>query len=152
MKTTEIVRELVEGTVTALGYDLVDVEFKKEQAGWVLTFFIDKQDGVSLDDCERVSREIDPILDEADPIAQPYYLSVSSPGLDRPLKTDKDLLRYLEKPVIVKLYAQVEKKKEFTGELKGVDEQTLTLVCNDKKERVFLRKDIAQVKPHIDFN
>ena len=151
MKTTDAVRALVEDKITSMGYDLVDVEFKKEQTDWVLTFFIDQPEGITLEDCERVSREIDPILDEADPILQQYYLSVSSPGIDRPLKTERDYTRHLQKMITIKLYAAVEKKKEFTGSLLVFDENTLQLQGKDGKARVFERKDIAQAKPYIEF-
>lgn len=151
MKTTEAIRGLVEHTVAALGYELVDVEFKKEQADWVLTLFIDKQGGVSVEDCERVSRAVEPLIDEADPIAQQYFLSVSSPGLDRPLKTERDFARNMGKMVTVKLYQQVEKKKAFTGTLLKADELGVTIACKDNQERTFLRKELAQVKPYISF-
>lgn len=151
MKTTDIVRELTEKTVTSLGYELVDVEFIKEQAGWVLTLYIDKAGGVMLSDCEAVSRAVEPILDEKDPIAQSYYLSVSSPGLDRPLKTERDYARNLGKPITLRLYAQVEKKKEFTGTLLVYEGEEVRIACLDGVERAFLKKDIAQAKPYIDF-
>lgn len=152
MKTTDAVTPLVEGLITSMGYELVDVEFKKEQANWVLTFYIYKEGGVTVEDCEAVSRAVEPVLDEADPIPQAYYLSVSSPGLDRPLKTEKDYLRNLHQPVTVKLYAQVDKKKEFTGTLEQFSGDAMTIRLSDGRERVFSRKDIAQVKPYIDFH
>ncbi len=93
MKTTETVAALARPAVEELGFTLYDVEFVKEYGNWVLTLYIDRPEGVSIDDCERVSRRVDPILDEADPIGQPYYLSVSSLGLDRPLKKDADFTR-----------------------------------------------------------
>ncbi|MDL2259020.1 ribosome maturation factor RimP [Eubacteriales bacterium OttesenSCG-928-K08] len=148
----DIVTTLVKKPIEDMGYELIDLEFKKEQSDWVLTIFIDKEGGVTLNDCEAVSRVVDPILDEHDPIEQSYYLSVSSPGLDRPLKTERDFQRNINKPVVVKLYAQVEKKKEFTGELKEFSEQEITIACNDGSLRTFLKKDVAQVKPHIEFS
>jgi ribosome maturation factor RimP len=151
LNTAEKARALTETEVARLGYELVDVEFKKEQSAWVLTFFIDKDGGVTVDDCEQVSRAVEPILDEADPIEQSYYLSVSSPGLDRPLKTVRDFQRYMGKPVMLKLYAKIDGKKEFSGELKNIGEATLTLCVNEKEEKVFQRKDIALVKPEISF-
>lgn len=88
MKTTQTVEALLRPVVTGMGYELDEVEFQKEQGNWVLTLYIEHQDGRSatIDDCEAVSRAVDPILDEADPIEQAYYLSVSSIGIDRPLK------------------------------------------------------------------
>lgn len=152
MKTADIIRELVEDAVSSLGYELIDIEFKKEQTNWVLTLYINREEGaITLDDCECVSRAVDPILDEADPIAQQYYLSVSSPGLDRPLKTQRDYMHNIGKYVTLKLYAPVEKKKEFIGELTHYDGEKISLLCKDGTQRHFLLKDVAQVKPYIDF-
>ena len=86
LKLTDRIFELTESKVRELGYELYDVEYQKEYDNWVLTLYIDSKDGISLDDCEIVSNAVDPILDEADPIEQAYYLSVSSVGIDRPLK------------------------------------------------------------------
>lgn len=93
MKTTETVDALLRPMVEEMGYVLDEVEYQKEQGNWVLTLYLERQDGTSvdMDDCERVSRAVDPVLDEADPIKEAYYLSVSSIGLDRPLKKDRDL-------------------------------------------------------------
>ncbi len=150
MKTVEVVHALVLNTVTELGYELVDVEFQKEQTDWVLTLYIDSSSGISLDDCERVSRAVEPVLDEADPIVQSYFLSVSSPGLDRPIKKDRDFERNIGKDIIVKLYAAVDKKKEFIGTLKEFDAQSFTIESKGNI-RCFLRKDAASIKPHIVF-
>ena len=150
MKTVEVVHALVLNTVTELGYELVDVEFQKEQTDWVLTLYIDSSNGISLDDCERVSRAVEPVLDEADPIVQSYFLSVSSPGLDRPIKKDRDFERNIGKDIIVKLYAAVDKKKEFIGTLKEFDAQSFTIEIKGNI-RCFLRKDAASIKPHIVF-
>ncbi len=151
MKTADIVHALVQGTVSDMGYELIDVEFQKEQTDWVLTLYIDSVNGVTIDDCERVSRAVEPVLDEADPIVQSYFLSVSSPGLDRPLKKDRDFERSIGKELTVKLYAPLEKKKEFTGTLKSFDGEAFTLDCKDGKERTFLRKDAANIRPYITF-
>lgn len=86
MKTTEIVDSLVRGKIAEMGYELDEVEYVKEYGNMVLTLYIDSENGVTIDDCEKVSRAIDPILDENDPIEEAYYLSVSSIGIDRPLK------------------------------------------------------------------
>ena len=121
MKTTELCESLCRPAVEALGFTLCEVEFQKEYGDWVLTFFIDKEGGVTIDDCETVSRALEPVLDEADPIEQAYYLSVSSLGIDRPLKKDADYERNLGKELEVKLYAPLKTdakgkgKKELTG-------------------------------------
>ena len=156
MKITEAVDQAVRATVEALGFELDEVEYQKEQGNWVLTLYIDAPEGVTLDDCERVSHAVDPILDEADPIPDAYYLSVSSIGLDRPLKKDRDFVRNVGNKLDVKLYAPVNKKKEFLGTLVSFDADffTIALVGKDGaagSEMTIARKDAALVRPHIDF-
>lgn len=150
MKLTDRIFELLEPTVKNLGYELYEVEFQKEYDNWVLTLFIDKDGGIDLDDCERVSNAVDPILDEADPIEQAYYLSVSSIGIDRPLKKDKDFQRNIGQKLDIRLYAPMDGKKEFTGELVSFDAESFT-VKTDKGEKQIARKACALVRPHIDF-
>ena len=113
MNTAQKAEQLLKKTVEELGYELCDVEFVKEYGDWVLTLYIDRPGGVTIDDCERVSRAVDPILDEADPIEQQYFLSVSSLGLDRPLKKDADFQRNLGKRIEIKLFAPVNGTKEL---------------------------------------
>ncbi|HOF94394.1 MAG TPA: ribosome maturation factor RimP [Clostridia bacterium] len=142
---------MVAEPVLKLGYELVDIEFQKEQARWVLTLFIDKEGGISLDDCERVSRAVEPLLDDKDPIAQSYFLCVSSPGLDRPLKNESDFKRALGKDVEIKLYLRREKKKEYIGKLLGFNALSISVLCKDGKEREFDLKEIALIRPHLEF-
>jgi len=151
LKTTELVQKIVAEPVLKLGYELVDIEFQKEQARWVLTLFIDKEGGISLDDCERVSRAVEPLLDDKDPIAQSYFLCVSSPGLDRPLKNESDFKRALGKDVEIKLYLRREKKKEYIGKLLGFNALSISVLCKDGKEREFDLKEIALIRPHLEF-
>lgn len=151
MRIAEQVAQLLKEPVENMGFELYDVEYQKEQSIWVLTLYIDKEGGVSINDCESVSRAVEPVLDEKDPIADSYYLSVSSVGLDRPLKLDKDFERNMNKEITVRLYAPVEKKKEFQGILTAYDETGFTVDCKDGK-RSFLRKDAAKIVPFIDFN
>lgn len=156
MKITEAVDQAVRATVEALGFELDEVEYQKEQGNWVLTLYIDAPEGVTLDDCERVSHAVDPILDEADPIPDAYYLSVSSIGLDRPLKKDRDFARNIGNKLDVKLYAPVNKKKEFLGTLVSFDADSFTIALVEKggaagSEMTIARKDAALVRPHIDF-
>ena len=156
MKITEVVDQAVRATVEALGFELDEVEYQKEQGNWVLTLYIDAPGGVTLDDCERVSHAVDPILDEADPIPDAYYLSVSSIGLDRPLKKDRDFARNVGNKLDVKLYAPVNKKKEFLGTLVSFDADSFTIALVEKggaagNEMTIARKDAALVRPHIDF-
>ncbi len=150
MKLTDKIFDIVEPTVTALGYELYEVEYQKEFDNWVLTLYIDHPDGVSLDDCELVSNAVDPVLDAADPIEQAYYLSVSSLGIDRPLKTDKDYQRNIGKVMDVKLYAPLNGKKEFSGTLTAFDEATYTIELKSGSETIE-RKKTALIRPHIDF-
>ena len=156
MKISEAVDQAVRATVEALGFELDEVEYQKEQGNWVLTLYIDAPEGVTLDDCERVSHAVDPILDEADPIPDAYYLSVSSIGLDRPLKKDRDFARNIGNKLDVKLYAPVNKKKEFLGTLVSFDADSFTIALVEKggaagNEMTIARKDAALVRPHIDF-
>ena len=150
MKLTDKIFDIVEPTVTALGYELYEVEYQKEFDNWVLTLYIDHPDGVSLDDCELVSNAVDPVLDAADPTEQAYYLSVSSLGIDRPLKTDKDYKRNIGKVMDVKLYAPLNGKKEFSGTLTAFDEETYTIELKSGSETIE-RKKTALIRPHIDF-
>lgn len=150
MKTTERVEQLTKDAIASLGFELCDVEYQKEYGNWVLTLYIDSPAGVTIDDCERVSRAIEPILDEADPIEAQYYLSVSSLGLDRPLKKDRDFERALGKELSVGLYAPVDGRKEYTGTLARFDAESLT-IATTSGERRFLRKDAALIKPVIHF-
>lgn len=150
MKLTDKIFDIVEPTVTALGYELYEVEYQKEFDNWVLTLYIDHPGGVSLDDCELVSNAVDPVLDAADPIEQAYYLSVSSLGIDRPLKTDKDYKRNIGKVMDVKLYAPLNGKKEFSGTLTAFDEETYTIELKSGSETIE-RKKTALIRPHIDF-
>ena len=151
MKTVDVVQALVQSTVSELGYELIDVEFQKEQTDWILTLYIDSPNGVTVDDCEQVSRAVEPLLDDADPITQSYFLSVSSPGIDRPLKKERDFERSLNKEIVVKLYAPQDKKKEFIGTLLRFDADAFTIAEKNGKERTILKKDAASVRPHIVF-
>jgi ribosome maturation factor RimP len=151
LRTTETVDALLRPAITSMGYELDEVEYKKEQGNWVLTLYLDSDKPITIDDCELVSRAVEPILDTADPIEQAYYLSVSSIGLDRPLKKDKDFSRNLNKPLDVRLYAPIDKKKEYTGTLLSFDEESFTLKVKGGAELLIKRKDASSVKPHLDF-
>lgn len=151
MKTTEAVEALVKAPVEAQGFTLCDVEFQKEAGNWVLTLYIDREGGVSIDDCEAISKLVDPILDEADPIEQSYYLSVSSLGIDRPLKKDQDYERSLGKELEVRLYAPKNGKKVFIGTLASYTDTSLILEGEDGKPISLERKDAALVRPNIRF-
>ena len=116
------VYELIKDTVNSQGVELWDVRFVKEGASWYLRVFIDKQDGITIDDCTNVSHAIDPVIDEADPIDKSYYLEVCSCGLERELVKREHFEKVIGQKIKVKLYKAVDGVKEFTGNLLSVDE------------------------------
>ncbi|MCM1136135.1 MAG: ribosome maturation factor RimP [Clostridium sp.] len=136
--------------------DIYDIEYVKEGSDWYLRCYIDKEGGVSIDDCEAVSRALSDALDAEDFIDDAYILEVSSPGLGRTLKKDKHLSASIGEEVEIKTYKPIDGAKEFTGILKAFDENTITLtdVSSDKGEKeeaAFNRKEIAVVKLTLDF-
>ena len=128
-------------------YELVDVEYVKEGRDWFLRIFVDKEGGIDLDDCQTLSEQLGAKLDATDIINGAYILEVSSPGIDRILKKDKDFVREAGKVVDVTLYAPLDGKRFFVGELIGRDEKFL----NIKDEAPLPREKIALVRLHIDF-
>lgn len=159
-KTKTLCEEKVVPVIQKMGYDVIEVEYVKKSDGMNLTFFIDKDEGIDVDDCEKVSKIIDPILDELNPTDdQPYILNVSSPGIDRPLKTDRDLKRNLNCQISITLFAKQNGIKKFDGELLAFDEKSITLkpLPNKKGEKIYegeiiLQKDkIAHIVPIIKF-
>ena len=143
--------ELLQPLVDAHGFELVDVEYVKEAGNWYLRAYIDKENGITVDDCEEVSRALSDLLDEEDFISENYILEVSSPGLGRPLKKEKDFVRSMGKDVDVRLYRQLNKQKEFTGALSAYDENTVTLTMEDGSQMVFEKADIALIRLALDF-
>ena len=137
--------------VDELGYELVDVEYVKEAGTWYLRAYIDKAEGISIDDCEIVSRRYSELLDEKDYIEDAYIFEVSSPGLGRPLKKEKDFIRHQGEEVDVKLYKAIDKNKDFTGVLKAFDASTVTIEYEDQTTQVFDRSDIALIRLAINF-
>lgn len=136
------VHELIKETVEAQGVELWDVRFLKEGASWYLRVFIDKEDGVNIDDCTNVSHAIDPIIDEADPIDKSYYLEVCSAGIERELSRPEHFAKSIGKKIKVRLYKAVEGVKEFTGDLIAADDNIVILT--DKGEKTFGIKDISK--------
>lgn len=132
-------------------FELVDVEYVKEAGTWYLRAYIDKEGGISVDDCEIISRQLGDWLDEKDFIADSYILEVSSPGLGRPLKKEKDFVRSIGKDVDIKLYRALNKQKDFTGTLKSYDKDTVTIIMEDQTEMAFDRQDIALIRLAFDF-
>lgn len=153
MKRTEIVartEELVMPIIEANHFELVDVEYVKEGANWYLRIYADKEGGINIDDCVLISRALEERLDAEDFISDAYILEVSSPGLGRPLKKDKDFRRSLSEKVECKLYKAVDGQKEFEGVLEDFDADTITISIEEEK-LTLARKDIAMVRLAIDF-
>ncbi|MGN1191155.1 MAG: ribosome maturation factor RimP [Dorea sp.] len=146
-KTEEILIPIVE----EYGFELVDVEYVKEGSNWYLRAYIDKPGGITVNDCEAVSRKLSDILDEKDYIDDAYILEVSSPGLGRPLKKEKDFKRSLGEEVEIRTYRMVEKQKEFTGILKDYDETTVTIELDDETLKIFEKSNIALIRLAFDF-
>ena len=132
-------------------FELVDVEYVKEAGNWYLRAYIDKEGGITVDDCEVISRALSDWLDQEDFIDDSYTLEVSSPGLGRPLKKDKDFERSLGEEVEIRLYKPREKQKEFAGVLKAYDKATVTIETEDGGEEVFVRSEIALIRLAFDF-
>ena len=132
-------------------FELVDVEYVKEAGTWYLRAYIDKEGGFTVDDCEMVSRRLGDWLDKEDFIDESYILEVSSPGLGRPLKKEKDFKRSMGEQVEIKLYRAVDRQKDFTGALAAYDENTVTIRYEDGSESTFDRKDIALIRLAFDF-
>ncbi|PLY01525.1 MAG: ribosome maturation factor [Desulfuromonas sp.] len=135
----EQVQELIQPLLDELGFELVDLEYKREQQGWVLRFFLDKEGGITLDDCAVASREISTLLDVEDIIHTAYNLEVSSPGIERPLKKIADFERFSGHSVKIKTLQSIDAesggkaRKVFTGTLKGLDGEQIILDTDDKK-------------------
>ena len=132
-------------------FELVDVEYVKEGGTWYLRAYIDKPGGITIDDCEAVSRRLSDILDEKDYIEDAYILEVSSPGLGRPLRKEKDFKRSLGEEVELRTYRMIEKRKEFTGILRSYDEKTVTIEEEEGGMRTFEKSDIALIRLAFDF-
>ncbi len=143
--------ELLKPIIAANNFELVDVEFVKEGSNWYLRAYIDKEGGITVDDCELVSRALSDLLDEKDFIDEAYILEVSSPGLGRPLKKDKDFVRSIGEEVEIKLFRAINKQKDYTGYLKAYDKDTVTIEDEDENEMVFERSNIALIRLALDF-
>lgn len=142
--------ELVLPVIEENKFELVDVEYVKEAGTWYLRVYIDKPGGITIDDCEIVSRRLSDIMDEHDFIDDAYILEVSSPGLGRPLKKDKDFARSIGEEVELKTYKAIDKRKEFKGILKAFDEKTVTVEV-EGEDMMFDRKDLALIRLAFDF-
>ena len=132
-------------------FELVDVEYVKEGGTWYLRAYIDKPDGITINDCEVISRALSDALDEEDFIEDSYVLEVSSPGLGRPLKKDKDFQRSIGEAVELKLYKPVDGSKDYTGILLSFDKDTVTIEKEDGNSAVFQRDALALIRLAFDF-
>ncbi len=145
------IKEYCEPVIEELGYDLVDIEYVKENNENFLRFYIGKPEGITIDDCQKVSEIVGEKLDELDPIQESYYLEVSSPGLDRPLKTDKDLRRNLGKDVEVSLYKNLDGSKKYSGELVDYTEDYIRIRMDNLEEKEIERDIISSIKLSLKF-
>ena len=147
----ERVYDLIKETVEGCGVRLWDVRFLKEGASWYLRVFIDKDEGISIDDCTEVSHAIDPIIDEADPIDEAYYLEVTSPGIEREIKTDAHISMCLGEQVELKLYAPKNGAKTFTGALVGLSGEGKVVIDLGNEQIEFEKNEIAKMHTVFEF-
>ena len=149
-KVTDVVAALAAPVVEEQGCTLWDVEYIREGGEWFLRLYIDKVGGVSINDCEAISRPVSDLLDEADPIEGSYTFEVSSAGAERVLKRPGDFERFMGSPVFVKLYKSKDGRKEFSGHLSGYDNGDLTVTVG-KQTMVFLKDEVAMCRLRIEF-
>ncbi len=149
--TEKKVLAILEPILEEKALELADLEFVKEGPNWYLRVYIDKDGGVTIEDCENVSRILEKKLDETDPIEQAYILEVSSPGIDRPLKKPEHFEKYIGEIIDIKLYKPLEGKKEYQGELKQFDNGVITIIEEDGTEKQFVQKETASVRLAVIF-
>ena len=150
MKVTDIVTQLAQPIVEAHGCSLWDVEYVREGDQRFLRLYIEKEDGVDITDCEAISRAVDPILDEKDPIAESYHFEVCSAGLERPLRRPSDFARFMGSPITVKLYRPRNGLKEIPCILRGYEDGCVTVEAG-KETIVFQKSEIALVRLRVEF-
>ena len=143
--------KITEPIVDELDMEIVDIEYIKEGPHMYLRIYIDKDGGVNLDDCQKVSEKVSEILDEKDPISENYFLEVSSPGIDRPLKNDKDLKRSIGKDVEISLYKAVDGKKKLTGKLLNYDDDNIYIENEDSSESTIERNVMSKINLAVNF-
>lgn len=150
MKVTDLVWGFAEPIVQQHGCSLWDVEYVREGGDWFLRLYIDKEGGVDINDCEAISRAVDPILDEKDPIPDSYNFEVCSAGLERTLKRPSDFQQFMGASVSVRLYKPVDGQKEFVGTLTDYQDGAVT-IRTAQKTWTFQKTEVAQVRLHVDF-
>lgn len=151
IKTEEVVFDLAKPITDEYDFELVDVEYKKEGQHWYLRLYIDKEGGITLNDCEMVSHRLSDLLDEKDPISESYFLEVSSPGLDRPLKKERDFIRYMDKEIEISLYQTLNDSKNYKGINKGVKDDILTIELEDQSLLEIPMKSLASARLYFEF-
>ncbi len=144
------VTDLLTSKINSLGYNLYDVEYVKVGKDHFLRIYIDKETGIDLNDCEKVSNEINGILDEKDLIKEQYFLEVSSPGIERILRKDEHLKANIGKTIEIKLFKPIEKQKQYIGELVDFDDEKIDIKLEDVMS--IDRKNIAQIKTVYDWS
>jgi ribosome maturation factor RimP len=149
-KVEDIVHELAKPIIDRNNFELVEIEFKKEGPDWYLRVYIDKEGGITIDDCKSVSEELSDLLDEADPIDQSYIFEVSSPGIDRPLKTDRDYEKNNGKLIEIKLFSPLDGKKVIEGILKGHIADEVQIEVEGKMLQI-KKSSIALIRPVVKF-
>ena len=149
-KLTDRISALVRPVVEEEGCSLWDVEYVREAGTWYLRVFIDRDGGVGIDDCERISRRLDPILDEEDPIPDSYVFEVGSAGAERELKRPSDFEQFLGHEVELRLYRPMDGKKSFVGTLAGYDDGNVTITVGEEA-LTFEKQQIAKVHLHVSF-
>lgn len=145
----ERTEKLITPILGRMNFELVDVEYVKEGGTWYLRAYIDKEGGITVNDCEAVAREMNDLLDAEDFIPDSYVFEVSSPGLDRPLKKEKDFVRNLHKEVEIKTYRAIDGSKDFCGTLEAYDDESVTIADEDGQEKKFLRTEIALIRQKV---
>ena len=150
MKVTELVASFAEPIVKQHGCELWDVEYVREGSEYFLRLYLDKEGGVDINDCEAISRAVDPILDEKDPIAESYHFEVCSAGLERALKRPGDFERFMGSPITVKLYRPLNGLKEIPGILRGYDDGRVTMEAG-KETITFQKSEVALVRLRVEF-
>ena len=146
-KTEQLILPILE----RMQFELVDVEYVKEGSTYYLRAYIDKEGGITINDCEAVAREMNELLDREDFISDSYTFEVSSPGLGRPLKKEKDYIRSMGREVEIRTYRAINREKEFYGILSAYDENTVTIKTEDGTEMTFEKSDIALIRLAFDF-
>jgi ribosome maturation factor RimP len=155
MSKAEQYEEKTEGLILPIleemQFELVDVEYVKEGGTYYLRAYIDKEGGITINDCEAVARRMNDLLDQEDFIADSYVFEVSSPGLGRPLKKEKDFVRNMGEKVEIRTYRAIDRSKEFCGILRAYDKESVTIEDEDGKTATFQRADIALIRQAVDF-